>query len=60
MTDNQVKTYFPRPDETRPKDEQIRQMARDLLLWVAEQEEKNGRFENATRLRAEAEKAMKL
>lgn len=54
-----VRTYFPRPDENLPEEQAMEQTAREFLLWWAEQEEANGRPENAKHLREEATKPLK-
>lgn len=51
-----TRTYFARPDKNKTKKEGINQTCADILLWVAEMEEKKGNIENAERLRMEAAK----
>lgn len=52
-----TRTIFARPDDKGTPEEISDKAATDILLWMAETEEKRGNLENAKKLREEAGKS---
>lgn len=48
------KKYFPRPDESLSDEENKKQMVKEMILWMADELEKEGNKAQAEELRKQA------